>query len=604
MTVSQTTASVRPMMMDTALSGQCEMYEQPISMDHTLPSESFVQELSYAPSPDSLYMYDQDRQTESFMNTCGPQDMSVLSGCFLPGEQQELKQQLENDIMASSVGTGLQAVSMTEFCDMNWDDKDIEFVNMEDVFQDRTDASQGPTLTQLNSFVDDKQLPKSRLSKSASSSAAASTSEDWVLGSMALEDWESKENTSCTTMSTTVPRFSTLSTSTNWTENSQQQTPSTSDDSYPTRPMHTFATLSTVKEEPGQRECVHSQMRRYQKLLDRRVPAHETSLHKLLLQGRIPIKTENPSISPPVSPSKRTVTASLSKSQAPGEQSSHSVDQKWEEIKQFLHASADSSLRIKREQSDSSSQETKDYGSDDSDGDEEWDCHSDQDSSDSENSLITSPGSSKSKEKQYFWQYNVQSKGPKGKKLCLSLDTVDPHVLHNFEDPVFDPEYRVPGITHGGKARRGDGNNVYPNPKKLCQIGNELKKLNKLINDYGPLNDLPSAVRAKSRKEKNKLASRACRLKKKAQHEANKVKLMGLEQEHSHLMEVLSLMKAEIVKRVNSAEDDDKDSLTTKLENYIQTRLKMMIAGNTTEFVNNVIKQVNCGDLKGALNML
>ena len=39
--------------------------------------------------------------------------------------------------------------------------------------------------------------------------------------------------------------------------------------------------------------------------------------------------------------------------------------------------------------------------------------------------------------------------------------------------------------------------------------------------------------RTKSRKEKNKLASRACRLKKKAQHEANKIKLCGLEDEHS-----------------------------------------------------------------------
>jgi hypothetical protein len=39
--------------------------------------------------------------------------------------------------------------------------------------------------------------------------------------------------------------------------------------------------------------------------------------------------------------------------------------------------------------------------------------------------------------------------------------------------------------------------------------------------------------RTKSRKEKNKLASRACRLKKKAQHEANKLKLHGLEEEHS-----------------------------------------------------------------------
>ena len=39
--------------------------------------------------------------------------------------------------------------------------------------------------------------------------------------------------------------------------------------------------------------------------------------------------------------------------------------------------------------------------------------------------------------------------------------------------------------------------------------------------------------RTKSRKDKNKLASRACRLKKKAQHEANKIKLSGLEDEHS-----------------------------------------------------------------------
>ena len=38
-----------------------------------------------------------------------------------------------------------------------------------------------------------------------------------------------------------------------------------------------------------------------------------------------------------------------------------------------------------------------------------------------------------------------------------------------------------------------------------------------------------------SRKEKNKLASRACRLKKKAQHEANKLKCEGLSTEHSKL---------------------------------------------------------------------
>lgn len=72
-----------------------------------------------------------------------------------------------------------------------------------------------------------------------------------------------------------------------------------------------------------------------------------------------------------------------------------------------------------------------------------------------------------------------------------------------------------------------------PNPRKLYLIGKELDSLGKIINDMIPVSELPFNVRPKTRKEKNKLASRACRLKKKAQHEANKLKLHGLEQEHS-----------------------------------------------------------------------
>ena len=47
-----------------------------------------------------------------------------------------------------------------------------------------------------------------------------------------------------------------------------------------------------------------------------------------------------------------------------------------------------------------------------------------------------------------------------------------------------------------------------------------------------PVSEMPFGARCKSRKEKNKLASRACRLKKKAQHEANKLKCDGLLKEH------------------------------------------------------------------------
>jgi hypothetical protein len=90
-------------------------------------------------------------------------------------------------------------------------------------------------------------------------------------------------------------------------------------------------------------------------------------------------------------------------------------------------------------------------------------------------------------------------------------------------------------IKHSGKARKGDGNDLTPNPRKLNAIGKELDKLGRVINDMTPVSELPFNVRPKTRKEKNKLASRACRLKKKAQHEANKIKLFGLEHEHSEL---------------------------------------------------------------------
>jgi len=117
------------------------------------------------------------------------------------------------------------------------------------------------------------------------------------------------------------------------------------------------------------------------------------------------------------------------------------------------------------------------------------------------------------KEKQHFWQYNVQSKGPKGTRVKFDLEE-DPHVLNDFEDPVFDPSNtsNLSGIgisvKHGGKARKGDGNDIVPSPKKLCQIGLQLRKINRQINDFIPVSELPSNARSKTRKEKNKLASR------------------------------------------------------------------------------------------------
>merc|ERR1712051_495731 len=85
------------------------------------------------------------------------------------------------------------------------------------------------------------------------------------------------------------------------------------------------------------------------------------------------------------------------------------------------------------------------------------------------------------RKERFFWQYNVQAKGPKGQKLALDTRIHDPHELNDIIDPVFSDNVQVHGIKHrsvcqlvklnikfqfyfSGKARRGDGNDLTANP--------------------------------------------------------------------------------------------------------------------------------------------
>ncbi|UYV60815.1 CREBRF [Cordylochernes scorpioides] len=264
------------------------------------------------------------------------------------------------------------------------------------------------------------------------------------------------------------------------------------------------------------------------------------------------------------------------------------------------------------------------------------------------------------KKKRYFWQYNTQSKGPKGSRLQLDASgAADPHVFHDVADPVFSADgLAPPGVKHSGKARRGDGNDLTPNPRKLFSIGLELRKLNKVINELAPSGpEMDLDARPVTRKEKNKLASRACRLKKKAQHEANKLKLHGLQDEHKKLLTFLGQMRGMLLTAVQGESTRDQLALlsqeigvvatqTSKFHKpaceactyvaYLGHRTKRndalsmhraaivwplapaiievqsawfkitlidevpMVAGQTTEFVNSVLEKVSHGDPSGA----
>lgn len=238
--------------------------------------------------------------------------------------------------------------------------------------------------------------------------------------------------------------------------------------------------------------------------------------------------------------------------------------------------------------------------SDDSDHYEDFSSgDEDSDGDDAAHASGSAPGSSKAK--RYFWQYNVQAKGPKGQRLVIKTHTEDPHVLNEVTDPVFSPNCSVRGIKnlrlqHSGKARKGDGNDLTPNPKKLHSIGKELDKLGRVINDMTPVSELPFNARPKTRKEKNKLASRACRLKKKAQHEANKIKLYGLETEHKRLMNGIKQLKHILVNKCSQVPTEPTEDQNQKMETLVKAASKLKIAGNSTEFVNRILEVIRSGN--------
>ncbi|XP_018607150.1 CREB3 regulatory factor [Scleropages formosus] len=200
--------------------------------------------------------------------------------------------------------------------------------------------------------------------------------------------------------------------------------------------------------------------------------------------------------------------------------------------------------------------------------------------------------------RRYFWEYSEQLSPSKQERMLKpsewDRDTL-PSNMYQKNGP-HQGKYTVK------KSRRTDVEDLTPNPRKLLQIGNELRKLNKVISDLTPVSELPLTARPRSRKEKNKLASRACRLKKKAQYEANKVKLWGLNTEYDRLLFVITAIKDDIVKRVQNLSEDKGTSMAEKLDRLIkETLVNSPVAGQTSDFVNQILENTGGGDPTGGL---
>ena len=70
------------------------------------------------------------------------------------------------------------------------------------------------------------------------------------------------------------------------------------------------------------------------------------------------------------------------------------------------------------------------------------------DDSDEDDDGDGSSAGKSSKKERYFWQYNVQAKGPKGQKIVVETKMEDPHVLNDIVDPVFSGDVKLQGIKH------------------------------------------------------------------------------------------------------------------------------------------------------------
>nr|XP_006823329.1 PREDICTED: CREB3 regulatory factor-like [Saccoglossus kowalevskii] len=268
------------------------------------------------------------------------------------------------------------------------------------------------------------------------------------------------------------------------------------------------------------------------------------------------------------------------------------IDRKWEEIKCYIHTDQQQRQQIKQEQELS----VNDRGQ----GGVRSNNGHDYTSTVFKDNNIYSPNKKLSQEEEEDDDdddESINSNDDEG----LDSDHDDEYSDDSMETEYCEETPFGVSLKKVGKSRRSDCDDLTPNPRRLLHIGNELRKLNKIIGDLTPVSELPVNARQRSRKEKNKLASRACRLKKKAQHEANKVKLHGLDNELKKLRQVIAAIRNDIVKCVQLPNEPTEGTLTERLDEFIRNGLDQMVAKHTSEYVNSVLEKTAGGSITGGL---
>ncbi|KII74177.1 CREB3 regulatory factor [Thelohanellus kitauei] len=189
---------------------------------------------------------------------------------------------------------------------------------------------------------------------------------------------------------------------------------------------------------------------------------------------------------------------------------------------------------------------------------------------------------------------------------CINNQTVNafPFVQINYPMGTFGPGAQFPQRTppevctniyvNKASTKLSEAEDWTPNPHKLLEILSELEKLNEIICRLKDECDLPNA-KPNLKRERNRLASKACRLKKKATHETNKIKLEGLEIEFKLLIYALHFMSWELISFVSYPSSTE--NLTGKLNDIQNKYLSgIKVAADSDNFVKNVLERTKNHD--------
>ncbi|XP_067950474.1 protein CREBRF homolog [Watersipora subatra] len=177
-----------------------------------------------------------------------------------------------------------------------------------------------------------------------------------------------------------------------------------------------------------------------------------------------------------------------------------------------------------------------------------------------------------------WWEYGSQSKGPKRMQFDIRVPVESSHQRLHFEDPASQTSI-YPNISHAGRMRLGEGNDITPDAPLLKSLREKIKSTKEKLDKW--------STSSHSSSPKPVISSRLSRLRRRANHEANKIIFAGITTEREALLGV--------IQKVQSLMETQQDTPIQLLEyfNSLRQKLPTPVAGVKVDYIDKVLANLD-----------